>query len=530
MTVTVRQLQKSCPCLQIGDIAFLGDKPYNERALNRSYARLAKEDWFQPLRRFHPCGALCDTPNTQARAFSCREVLQAAYSQARKSPQKPDWLQFLSKDIRHLLDCNWLRVESPVYKIIPKIAYTGVGMIVLPGGLIEAVDRTFGLGRLNRIHQLASLHSPVVTNKLVHEWPTKFDHTRYRHSLEVCAIATLIGYRCGLTPEEMVLLRVAAWSHDALTCAGGDSLKVIDPIAFDEDANYPLLFKLPRWPHLRDSYGLQEERLVEIILGKGLLGSILDTADKLAYIGTDTAQFLALNWEDGFAWETFTDTYSRIQALLRTNPYPCSVWECAERRGDELVFTDGNRLANFLCLRACMFKILYANASSRFMEAGLVAELAKILYHDGVLTKDNLLTMDDTWLFGVFNRALGSDIVWDPVSTIDHTKARVELFETFQEALEFEQKVAKEQPGTMTGFEKAPPSPNKCLNTFKVVKNRKVVPFSQACSDETKDICQISHEPKPYRVFVYELSSICPNTTLRRRLLAARNKRISTKQ
>jgi len=526
--ISLSHLHANPRSFPIGDMVFFEGVTHDMATLDVSGKWLLSQEWFKPLLdgKTFP-----DEPDNEGRGgfigMACKDILKHALTDSRECGKDPDWLEFLPLELRRYLEYRWLSEEADTYRNPGVIPHTGFGFSIFEEGLVEDTDRALGLTRLSGIRQLASLHGPIVTEQEWREYPTDFTHTRYSHSLDVCAIATLIGQRCGLSEKALVTLRIAAQSHDALTPAGGDSLKAIDPKAFDEDAHYPEIFLQAGWPKLRDKYGLDQSELVDIILGKGLRGRILDASDKLAYTGYDTAQFLSRNPSNGFAADNFATTYDRIADLLKANPYPCSVWECAEQKNGELVFTDEDRFADFLRLRAAMFKILYANAAARFMEAGLVAEVARVLYEDGVLTREKLLSMWDFQLFELMGRALGVDAT--SVMSIMPTSEdpRVETFRTFEGALSFEREIAKGEPKTMTHFEKAPRPSVSCLKKFKVLHGGKVLPFNQACPFHSWDIEQIFLERKPFRVFSYNLENICPSRRMKKRLLESRNKRIA---
>jgi hypothetical protein len=200
MAITLSQLQSSCPCFQVDDIAFLGDKPHDHLTLEKFGVWVTHQEWFQPLLSslpFKNLPKLLEDPiNDRLVGFGCFQLLQEAYAHAKHRLATPSWLQFIPQEIRHLLDCGWFKIEADAYNIVPYTAHTGFGFVVLNDGLIEATDRTFGLHRLAGINQLASLHSPVVSGDALSEHPMKFTHTRYLHSLEVSAGATLIGNPC----------------------------------------------------------------------------------------------------------------------------------------------------------------------------------------------------------------------------------------------------------------------------------------------------------------------------------------------
>ncbi len=526
--ITLSQLQESCPCFQVHDTIYWGaqkSRKKDQRKEERFWRSVADQQWFCALEP----NVLDGIPKKREWDFvismRVKDVLERAYVEARHKNTVPEWLWRIPSKARNAMDAKYV-IDTDVYTIIPHTLYAGFGFAIMSDGLAEFVSQKLQLHRLSNIRQLAFLTSPTITNSPMKVYPLAFTHNRYLHSLEVYAIATLIGYRLGLHAAEMLLLQIAALSHDKLTPAGGDVLKVIDPEAFDEDACYPEIFKQEGWRHVRDGFEVDEGKLAQVILGKGLLGSILDLADKLAYTARDTWEFLQHNKPQGFVGALFPE-YKDILHILRANPYPCALWECVERKDDQLVFTDEQRLVHFIRLRALMFKILYANANARFVETGFVAALAKILYSDGTLTRQALLSMDDWQLFEVMSTAVGDNALFCPFHIVLNTNARVDKFASNEAAMAYERRIATESPATMTWAEKAPPPPTKCLDTFKVVRGQNVVSFSQANPEQSRSIAGISCDPLPYWVYTYDLERICKKEEMRARLLAARNQRIA---
>ena len=114
---------------------------------------------------------------------------------------------------------------------------------------------------------------------------TLFAHTRYLHTHDAHALAFLLARNNGLSQDDENHLRVAALTHDALTPAGGDSIKLVAPALLDEEANYPKLFERPGWESLKNEFQLSEERLQAIVRNQGTLGVLLDFADKIFHIG-----------------------------------------------------------------------------------------------------------------------------------------------------------------------------------------------------------------------------------------------------
>jgi len=488
------------------------------------------QKWFKPVAKAHRIDSIINNPACSDLAISemCWMALQIDFDRIRENGKDPDWLEFLPLEAVRRLEHLWIVGDGPdQYKIVPSMAHVGIGYVVRFGGLVEEIDEVFGLHRLNGVAQLGLLHDPTILENGWRQYPMPFPQTRYVHSLDVHAIATLIGKMLDLSEEKLRTLRVAGQSHDALTPAGGDTTKGIDRKGFDEDVHYPDLFLREGWKELRSRYGLSEAELVQTILGKGLLGSILDVSDKLAYVGRDLDKFLGHNPTGQAAWENFGATYYRIVAILNQNPYPCSVWDCVELINGEMVFTNAERLADFLLMRSLMFKILYNNASARFYEAGFGEEVASVLYGQGVLTKKSLLAMTDIELSRVIGRELGIKEYYHGVNLTGTENPRVLEFETKRQALAFQRQLVLEEPRAMMHYELVRSPSTSCLQNFKVLHNGNVMAFKQACPQQAYDVVSIACDSKPHKVFVYDLSMLCGNVKLTRRLLQRRDARIA---
>lgn len=514
--------------IQIGDTWFFSSKWPSQRTMDTFCWWLRKQKWFGPFINEDAFGKLShDQANGRLLTFLYIERLKREYFRAMEGGREPDWVRFLPAEIARCLDKEWAIQGAPNQsRIVPLLPLAGVGYVVFLDGITDQADEVFCLGRLMGVRQLASLHDPTLIGGNFRECPLPFNHTRYVHMLDTMAIAMLIGARCGLSQNDFIHLRVAAQTHDAMTPAGGDSIKVVDPDGLDEDKRYSELFSNPDWPKFRDQYGLQEEKLLAIIAGQGVLRQILDLADKLAYVGRDLWMFLDKNPPGHEASHLFQKEYDWIMHILKIHPYPCSVWGHTRIIDNELVVTSKESLAKFLKVRALMFKILYNNASSRFFEAGFVAELAKVLYNDGTLTKNNLVEMRDEKLFMMMEKALGRPHQY-LMSYVSHSEEpRVELFATAEQALQFEQETARVRPNIMTHLDIAPKPSVGCLRTFKVLEKGRVMPFADADPDSTTVIKSIFVDPKPFHVFSYDLGKLCHNQRLTARLLSSRNKRI----
>ncbi len=525
--IALKSLRKNPRLVQVGDVVFFGDVEFDTETMRMCGRWLADQEWF---RLYVGKIGVPEMPNGDGELLCSMAYLRIAtdmYVRTGVRGISPKWISDAPRELVRYLEIYRVEqgLEFDQFAIVPQLPYAGIRYMVLDGGPISQIDRIFGVGRLRYIRQLAGLTDPAVGDGPLTVVPQPFRNTRFLHSLDTLAIAQLIGTNCGLSKADMLALSMVAYTHDVWTPAGGDGVKRIDAVGLDEDANYPIAFQLPGWKEFRDLYGLSEQVMADAVLGRGLLGKILDFADKIAYVSRDLDMFLRQNQNGGVFWQNFSRLHDRMASLLQANPYPGSVWECVRLHRGQLVVTDAERLADFLRIRALMFKALYFNPAARFAEMGYLTQIARILYEDGILTKDSLLEMCDNELFGIISQALGLPeyVVGEMTGNED---PRVEMFTTAEAALEFERRIARDFPGIMTCLDVHPNPSGSSSSKFNVLVRGKAIPFSDACPAEAWDIQQILQEPNPYRVFLYKLDELCRNPKMKQRIVAGRNKRI----
>lgn len=377
--------------------------------------------------------------NTLSREMLSLESSYAAVKSA--SGKEPLWIEDLPLRQRTWLRYWYAATQEDPLAIINALPYTGVSYMVLDGGLCAKVARAFNLFRLQEVKQLGFLQAPWV---IMEDQPLVVplsEGTRYLHSLDVMMLSSLIGYNIGLSEDDLNTVRVAGFTHDFGTPAGGDSVKLIDSEAFDEDTNYKRLLhekvNQEEWERIRGEYGIDETVLVDAVLNRGLLGQILDIADKLAYVARDVQTCLSV----GVIRED-TDAYIGIKALdeiVGEFPHVCDVWDSVRRHGKNLVFTDMPRLIAFLKARIVLFRELYYHPRARFGEYLTSRVLVKKLYDRGDITRDELLEMSDSELLRCLNKTYGE---WN-VTRVLSVKSNVRSFKNRYEAELFKEELEK---------------------------------------------------------------------------------------
>lgn len=285
--------------------------------------------------------------------------------------------------------------ESTEGHIVPDIPRTQLGYVLDSGLLLESL-REFGMYRLMNIPQLARLNDPdnAPENSVRAD---NFNHTRFAHSLDVCALASVIGYNAKLNTAQITALQIGTATHDVLTPAGGDTTKIIDRMAFDEDLHYPSHLQSEKVRSFCDENEIDASLILDTVVGKGLLSDIRDFADKLAYTARDLDHFIApadLLFKKTEMLPSRKPILDYMATLPNNGAGALNLWQDVKVIDGKMVVTDADKLYAFLKIRALMFRQLYTNPKARYNEALLYSSLMKYLYSESILTRRNMIDPD----------------------------------------------------------------------------------------------------------------------------------------
>ncbi len=479
------------PDVHIGDVYFVTGSP--DLLTRRDWKRISQTKWFQKLtdETNHPFPGL---------------ALSERYNQyCYQHGKEPTWVNHLSQTMRLGMRYGWLTGEffEPL-AILPPRRDLGFAFAVQSDGMIHDVCIALNVFRLDGIKQLGFLHDPVVNNDGADlGLAMRFHHTRFMHSLVVMATVSLIGRQVGLSEYEIRHLQVAALTHDVLTPAGGDSVKPIDFAAFDEDVHYEEVFRNNQeWDAVREKYELDESLLASIVNGQGVLGQLLDIADKTSYVAHDLDAYLMM---------ADPRKYSKIvppQGLLdiwdlrkATGPEACKLWDKVRIIDGKVVITDPKKLAGFLKLRALMFRHLYQNPRARYREQMLAILVLEPFYHDGTVTREQLLKMGDYELEQLLGQLTGLRDFRTELSYTLHAPD-IESFSSREDALIRMQVIAQARPKTLFMLEVFPQPSKKAVRYLVLDGKKGVRPFAEAFPKLATDILDSGVDNEPAKLYV----------------------------
>lgn len=488
----MRDFNAHWPDVRIGDVYYvLGHSyptPHDWRAVKRM-------GWYEAIpKRFPSMPPDINLPH----AYN-----EHCYRQGKE----PDWAKLVPTEVLRELRRGWLTGEyfDPLAIMLRYWEKLGFTSAIHDDGMIHATAAALGVFRLGGIRQLGFLHDPVMNEAAVDSGlGMRFEHTRELHSFMVMATASLIGRQVGLSERDLRHLQVAALTHDVLTPAGGDSVKPIDFEAFDEDLHYPEVFRNnPEWDAVRDRYDLDETLLTSTVLGEGLLGQLLDIADKTTYTAHDIEAYLMgdhdpKSFQNLVAPESILAIYDLKQKL---GPGLCQLWDRIEVIGGRPVVTDPDRLIGFLKLRALMFRHLYYNPLARYREHMIALLVLEPLYHDGTITREHLLAMTDDQLDQFLNRATGHYDLRMEISRSDLAPA-VEAYANRGEALGRARTLHRENPEFLFMLEVIPRVSEKAVRYLVRDTDGTVKTLTEARPGDAEAIRAIDFDPLPAKLYI----------------------------
>lgn len=488
------------PDVRIGDIFYVLGTSYPAK---HEWDSVDRMPWYAKLKKRHP-------------SMSADINLPHVYSEhCFRKGDEPTWAKHVPKEVLNELRRSWLMGDhfEPLAILLRYRDKLGFTCAIKSDGMIHDVCIALRAFRLDGIRQLGFLHDPVMNEATADSGlAMRFEHTRYMHSLMVVATASLFGYQVGLSEHDLKHLQAAAPTHDVLTPAGGDSVKAIDPAGLDEDVHYPEVFRdNQEWRRVREKYGLDEILLASIVRGEGVLGRLLDIADKTTYIAHDIEAYLKgdhdpRSYKGFIAPESIVSIYDLKQRL---GPRSCQLWDCCVIENGQVVITDIDRLVGFLSLRALMFRHLYYNPLARYREHMLAYLLLDPLYRDGMITRAELLRMNDFELEVFLSGFIGDGSRYGRHSfTVimelsDTSRSpEIEEYQTRERAVERMRALYQENPELLFMLDVIPRVSEKAVQYLVRDEGGEIKSLAEARPGDAEAIRSIDYDPLPAKLYI----------------------------
>lgn len=318
-------------------------------------------------------------------------------------------------------------------------------------------------------------------------WSFERIHNRISHSLVVPFVAEEIGKRNRLPLQEITNLTLAGAFHDVGTPAFGDILKQLDPKNLDEEDFW--------WESL-GKYGqafvtqfTTQETLDSIIKNKGVLGEILDIADRITYTMKD---LYSVQWTPGS-----NPKLPEINEVLSKHRDIGNIYKDVrvDRKSGKVFFKNPDRLYAFLKIRALLHKYLYLHPVNQGREL-LLAKAVDPLYDpiNGPITPSLLRKMGDEDLILVLKDTYPEAFSLDSGFDIVNWFPKFEKFGTEEDARLREQELKKQKRVPVIGIKKIRGfDPGISYN---VSSNGQIVAFSEARPEEARELQEMGESTK----------------------------------
>lgn len=497
--ITSNGMVSSTRCRKINDVVFFPHLP----SVHDQMSSVVQAQKNGQLEKIFPDHNFC---SDEIYAFEIIAKLERKYeneaSETGAGFQEPAWAKELPSPLRRY--CQFKQAldswdYDPLF-ITFGLPFSGLNYLVTEGGLTDDVFQIFPkLYRLQNIKQLGFLQDPVVSEFGRQAFTFDFSHRRLCHSLDVMALLTVVLENNNISSKDSFIPRFAGLTHDALTPAGGDTIKLVDPEAFDEDAHFAEFLKNPAWEQYSRKNAISSEAIIQTVQGKGLWGSLLDICDKIAYVSRDVSAYLfrSQGWDLRIP---YPDSYQKIADVMDSSHRITGIWDAIRIINGKMVIVNVKRLYNFLRLRTLLFREFYYHPGSRFKEFMISYIIVKYFYDMGAITRDELLEMTDNDLERFIDRKLKSKYI---LHTLDMSPdVRVETFATIEKAQAREQELIK-MGFPITLLENLQSRIKPETHYLVPAPNKLFKPFSEVHPELHADIVALGNIDHPIRLYYF---------------------------
>ncbi len=422
--------------------------------------------------------------------------------------------QFPLPDIEEELDDGFLHDFLP---------YSNLNRWVPENGVYEDVYRSTNLSRLGQIKALSFLSyigpDPILQHFL------DYPHDRLDHSLVVSMVGEEILKRHGIVGKKLDAAIIPFQLHDVATPALGDATKQLDPVNLNEETHWQECVG-ENFDSILEKYGTNREEVDAIIRNEGIMGQVLDIADRITYTMKDTYQIVG-RYEKEDSFNSYT---AQIMHIISRFPDIGNIYKQGgvDEKNQRVFFTDPEYLKSFLTLRALMHQNLYLHPVSQGRDL-LVKRLMEDMYssnpEDGKpLNPQKLRKMSDFDLqaemfsfhlpyhkrfYSDFRGFFSGIIRWFPdyqrFKTEEDARKHASMLERMQDTVVF-------GPKRIRGFDTG--------MSYLVYDNetRRYLPFKEYNPLEARRIQQISDSVEGWFVFYKDVNEDSPVNNLLRRV------------
>ncbi len=390
------------------------------------------------------------------------------------------------------------------------LPYSTLGQWTEENDIYDKASRNLPLGRLHFVKTLSFLSyiGPDPQNTYFME----YHHTRFDHSFTVALVVEKILRQNGFPEEEINIGIIAGIIHDIATPAHGDATKKVDPEALDEEKFWWEAIDKKGRDFITQKLKIPKETLGKIIKNEGLLGQVLDIADRITYTMKDLNAIAYDQKELSLLKKLSLDPLLLpFRYLLSHYPEIGNIFQevGVDRKKQEVFFNNPQHLGVWLLLRAHLYKALYLNPVSLGRDL-FVGQLIRPFYSrtgEARLTPEKLRQMTDDQLIRMLHEAYYKEpVIGFPrfYQDLVNWYPQFARFESRKEAESAAKKLGKRRNIKFIGIQECKGFDP--ATSYKVAdQSGNILPFSEFDPTTAKEIEQITEETKGVFVFFVDL-------------------------
>ena len=338
------------------------------------------------------------------------------------------------------------------------LPFSDISGWVPEGGIYEDVLRNTTFARLAHIRALSFLSyiGPAPERQYFLDFP----HDRFDHSLVVAMTGQAILERNGFPKTTVDKAVMAFLLHDVGTPALGDATMQVDSGNLNEEEHWLEAAFREGGRDILEKYGTNEVEIDSVIKNQGVLGQVLDIADRITYTMKDLHNIVSYG-------QTERNEYTKdLHELLDKFGDIGNLYKDVHIEGDQVYFTNPERLKAFLLLRAHLHQKLYLNPISQGRDL-MVRRLIEDAYSASgdpakPLNPQNLRAMSDEELQGIlfeWHKPPGDQVPYFLDSRgffvgIVNWYPEYRQFESEEEAIAFQEKISEDPNNIVLGIKK----------------------------------------------------------------------------
>lgn len=405
--------------------------------------------------------------------------------------------------------------EDSLFAFLP---YSDLSRPIPEGSIYDKAEKKIkALRRLGNIKALSFL-SFIGPQAPRDNFYIEHHHTRFDHSMVVALTTEQILRQNGVPSDQINIGIVAGLLHDIATPALGDAAKQLDPEHLNEEGSWWKTLDTKAKNFVRGF--TDKETLDRIIKNQGVLGEVLDIADRITYVMKDLYNVIGPIKPEELKSNPLLASISHILSFYSEigNIYK---EVGVDQKKNKVFFNDPNMLYAFLLLRAMLHKEFYLHPINQGRDL-FVVKLLEPFYLKRDASKITPSLLRKATDYDLLKKINGR---YSPDKSAETDFHNLTNWIPFFEKLDTEEKAIARAKQLQQNANVAVVGVKKCRGfdsgiSYNVVdKNGRIMSFSEFDPYRAKRLQELGDSTKGFFVFYADVSEESPTNTLLKAVL-----------